>query len=84
MERGIDVPMLLAKLRDYGARTKDLEGQVRRLTNVKLNELVLRSTLGPLWETKVSKTPPICHPSPTHPAPYLHARKTLQAVPTCL
>jgi hypothetical protein len=36
MGRDVDVPMLLAKLRVYGARTKDLEGQVRRLTNVKV------------------------------------------------
>lgn len=41
---GIDVPMLLAKLKDYEVRTKDLQGQVRRLTNKKLNELVLRSS----------------------------------------
>jgi len=52
MGRGVDVPMLLAKLKDYDARTKELEGQVRRLTNKKLNELVLRSTLGPLQETE--------------------------------
>lgn len=42
--KGVDVPMLLAKLKDYEVRTKDLEGQVRRLTNKKLNELVLRSS----------------------------------------
>ena len=41
--RGIDVPMLLAKLKDYEARTKDLQGQIRRLTNKKLNELVVRA-----------------------------------------
>ena len=42
--KGIDVPILLAKLKDYEVRTKDLQGQVRRLTNKKLNELVLRSS----------------------------------------
>ena len=67
MGRGVDVPMLLAKLRDYGARTKDLEGQVRRLTNDKLNELVLRSTLGPLRETEVGKTPPMSPREPISP-----------------
>mmetsp|Transcript_2957 Transcript_2957/g.6411 ORF Transcript_2957/g.6411 Transcript_2957/m.6411 type:complete len:417 (+) Transcript_2957:204-1454(+) len=41
--KDVDVPMLLAKLKDYEVRTKDLQGQVRRLTNKKLNELVLRS-----------------------------------------
>jgi len=42
--KGVDVPMLLAKLKDYKVRTEDLEGQVTRLTNKKLNELVLRSS----------------------------------------
>ncbi|KAL3815568.1 hypothetical protein ACHAXA_000300 [Cyclostephanos tholiformis] len=50
--KGVDVPMLIAKLKDHEARTKELEGQVSRLTNKKLNELVLRSALGPLQETK--------------------------------
>lgn len=35
--------MLLAKLKDYEVRVKDLQGQVRRLTNKKLNELVVRA-----------------------------------------
>lgn len=48
--RGVDVPMLLAKLKDYEARTKDLQGQIRRLTNKKLNELVLRSSPVPHQE----------------------------------
>ena len=42
--KGVDVPMLLAKLKDYEARTKEQQGQIRRLTNKKLNELVLRSS----------------------------------------
>lgn len=65
--RGVDVPMLLAKLRDYGARTKDLEGQVRRLTNNKLNELVVRSTLGPRRETEVGRTHPMSPREPNSP-----------------
>jgi len=65
--RGVDVPMLLAKLRDYGARTKDLEGQVRRLTNNKLNELVVRSTLGPRRETEVGRTQPMSPREPNSP-----------------
>lgn len=42
--KGVDVPMLLAKLKDYEVRTKDLQGQIRRLTNKKLNELVIHSS----------------------------------------
>lgn len=42
--KSVDVPLLLAKLKDYEVRTGDLQGQVRRLTNKKLNELVLRSS----------------------------------------
>jgi chromosome segregation ATPase len=41
--KDVDVPMLLIKLKEYVERTQDLEGQVRRLTNKKLNELVLMS-----------------------------------------
>jgi len=41
--KDVDVPMLLIKLKEYVERTHDLEGQVRRLTNTKLNELVLMS-----------------------------------------
>ena len=65
--RGVDVPMLLAKLRDYGARTKDLEDQVRRLTNNKLNELVVRSTLGPRRETEVGRIHPMSPREPNSP-----------------
>jgi hypothetical protein len=41
--KDVDVPMLLIKLKEYVDRTQDLECQVRRLTNRKLNELVLLS-----------------------------------------
>ena len=41
--KGVDVPMLLAKLKDYEVRTKDFEGQISRLTNDKLNDLVMIS-----------------------------------------
>ncbi len=41
--KDVDVPMLLLKLKEYVDRTQDLECQVRRLTNRKLNELVLLS-----------------------------------------
>ena len=41
--KNVDVPMLLIKLKEYVDRTQDLECQVRRLTNRKLNELVLLS-----------------------------------------
>lgn len=44
---GEDVPILIAKLEDYKVRVKDLQGQVRRLTNKKLNELVVRSAPPP-------------------------------------
>jgi hypothetical protein len=47
MGKGVDVPMLVAKLKDFEARTKQLEGEVSRLTNKKLNELVLRAGMGP-------------------------------------
>eukprot|EP00581_Thalassiosira_minuscula_P006404 CAMPEP_0183736572 /NCGR_PEP_ID=MMETSP0737-20130205/49613_1 /TAXON_ID=385413 /ORGANISM="Thalassiosira miniscula, Strain CCMP1093" /LENGTH=419 /DNA_ID=CAMNT_0025970611 /DNA_START=9 /DNA_END=1268 /DNA_ORIENTATION=+ len=53
--KGIDVPILLAKLKDYEVRVKDLRGQVRRLTNKKLNELVVRSS--PLPFDKDPKAP---------------------------
>ena len=43
----VDVQMLIAKLKDSENRTKDLQGQIRRLTNKKLNELVLRSSPTP-------------------------------------
>jgi len=39
--KGVDVPMLLAKLKDYEVRTKDMEGQISRLTSDKLNDLVM-------------------------------------------
>ena len=39
--KGVDVPMLLAKLKDYEVRTKDFEVQISRLTNDKLNDLVM-------------------------------------------
>jgi hypothetical protein len=41
--KDVDVPMLLIKLKEYVDRSQDLECQVRRLTNRKLNELVLLS-----------------------------------------
>lgn len=41
--KDVDVPMLLIQLKEYVERTQDLECQVRRLTNQKLNELVLLS-----------------------------------------
>lgn len=52
---GVDVPMLLAKLKDYEVRTTDLQGQIRRLTNKKLNELVLRSSPVPNEEESKDK-----------------------------
>lgn len=57
--KGVDVPMLLAKLKDFEVRTKDLQGQVRRLTNKKLNELVVRSSVPhKTEETQKSPTSP--------------------------
>lgn len=43
----VDVPLLIAKLADSEIRTKDLQSQIRRLTNKKLTELVLRSSPNP-------------------------------------
>ncbi|KAL9181318.1 hypothetical protein ACHAXT_010123 [Thalassiosira profunda] len=59
---GIDVPMLLAKLKDYEVCTKDMQGQIRRLTNKKLNELVVRSATPVPQEAKENaarNTPPM-------------------------
>lgn len=42
--RGVDVPILLAKLKDYEIRVKHLQGKVRMLTNKKLNEKVTRTS----------------------------------------
>lgn len=42
--KGVDVPILLAKLKDYEVRVKHLQGKVRMLTNKKLNEMVTRTS----------------------------------------
>ncbi|KAL7549602.1 hypothetical protein ACHAWF_012874 [Thalassiosira exigua] len=65
--RGVDVPMLLAKLKDYDVRTKDLQGQVRRLTNKKLNELVLRSSPNPKQDQADDEKPPVTATSHKQP-----------------
>lgn len=41
--KGVDVPLLIAKLKDYEARVKHLQGKVRMLTNRKLNEIVTQA-----------------------------------------
>merc|ERR1711957_1131151 len=42
--KGVDVPILLAKLKDYEVRVKNLQGKLRMLMNKKLNEMVTRRT----------------------------------------
>jgi len=61
--KGVDVPMLLAKLKDYEIRTKDLQGQIRRLTNKKLNELVIHSSSKPGVDNEEENDNPAKGPS---------------------
>ena len=62
--KGVDVPMLLAKLNDYEVRTKDLQDQIRRLTNKKLNELVLTSRSSPVPNNQKDDDDKVKNPSP--------------------
>ena len=62
--KGVDVPMLLAKLKDYEVRTKDLQGQIRRLTNKKLNELVLTSRSSPVPNNQKDDDDKVKNPTP--------------------
>lgn len=65
--KGVDVPMLLAKLKDYEARSKDLQGQIRRLTNKKLNELVVRTVPPTITEESNGLSSPPRSPPPLSP-----------------